>query len=163
MSGSRPVRVELGPVEGAFHVGDGRQRLVVDAHLVGGAARLLRMLGGNEHDRLAEVAHAVDREHRLIAELEPVALLARNVRVRENRVHAGHRHRLGNVDRRDARMSMRAAHGVAPEHPGCAEVARERKLALDLRDAVGAKDCVADTAEFELARRRGRRHCGRRR
>ena len=44
---------------------------------LGGAARLLGMLGGDERDRLAEVEDAVDREHRLVGELEPVALLAR--------------------------------------------------------------------------------------
>ena len=111
--------------------------------LLGGAARLLGVLGGDERDRLAEVAHAVDREHRLVAELEPVALLARDVLVGEHGVDAGHRQRLGDVDREDARVRVRAADGVAPEHPRRDEVARVRELALDLRHAVGARH-VAD-------------------
>ena len=44
---------------------------------LGRAPRLLGMLGRDERDRLAEVEDAVDREHRLVGELEPVALLAR--------------------------------------------------------------------------------------
>ena len=55
---------------------------------LGGAARLLRMLGRDERDGLAEVADAVDREHGLVGELEPVALLARHVVVREHGVDA---------------------------------------------------------------------------
>ena len=35
------------------------------------------MLGGDEGDRLAEVADPVEGEHRLVGELEPVALVAR--------------------------------------------------------------------------------------
>ena len=73
----RPVGVELGPLGRALHVGHGLERLVLDPDLLGRAARLLGMLGGDERDRLAEVADAVDREHRLVAELEAVALLAR--------------------------------------------------------------------------------------
>ena len=46
------------------------------------------MLGGDDRDRLAEVEDAVDREHRLIGELEPVGLLPGHVLVREHRVHA---------------------------------------------------------------------------
>ena len=53
------------------------------------------MVGGDERDRLAEVADTVDREHRLVAELEAVALLARDVRVRQ--------------DGMDTRQSRRAA------------------------------------------------------
>ena len=120
----------------------GGERLVVDADPLGRAPRLLGMLGGDERDRLAEVANAVDRQHRLVGELEAVVLLAGDVRVREHRVDAGHRHRLGDVDRDDARVRVRAPHRVAPEHPGRDQVARVGELALHLRHAVGARtDC----------------------
>ena len=95
----RPLRVERLLLGRALRVDDRLERLVLDADPLGGAARLLGMLGGDERDRLAEVAHAVDREHGLVGELEPVALLARHVVVREHGVHAGHRDRLGDVDR----------------------------------------------------------------
>ena len=57
----------------ALHVGDRLERLVLDDDLLGGAARLLGMLGRDERDGLAVVEDAVDREHRLVGELEPVA------------------------------------------------------------------------------------------
>ena len=63
---------------------------VVDLHGRSGAAGLLRVLGGDERDRLAEVAHLVHGQDGLVGELEPVALLAGNVRVREDSVDAGH-------------------------------------------------------------------------
>ena len=61
---------------GALHVGRPARAARTRRRSRGGrAARLLGMLGGDDRDRLAEVAHAVDREHRLVGELEPVGLL----------------------------------------------------------------------------------------
>ena len=48
------------------------------------------MLGGDECDRLAEVAHLVHGQDGLVGELESVALFAGNVAVREDGVNAGH-------------------------------------------------------------------------
>ena len=64
----------------ALGIDDGLERLVLDDDRLGRAARLLGMLGGDERDRLAVVADAVDREHRLVGELEPVGLAPGNVR-----------------------------------------------------------------------------------
>ena len=75
-------------LERALHVDDRVERLVLDADQLGGAARLLGVLGRDERDRLAEVEDAVDREHGLVGELEPVALLARDVVVGEHGVDA---------------------------------------------------------------------------
>ena len=141
----------------ALRVDDRLERLVVDADPLGGAARLLGMLGGDDRDRLAEVADALEGEHRLVAELEPVALLARDVLVREHGVDAGHAGRRGRVDRADERVRVRAADGVAPEHPGGEEVARVGELAGDLGDRVDAADGLADAAELELAGGRAHR------
>ena len=63
-------------------------------------------------------------------------------------MHAGHRHRLGDVDRADARVRVRAAQRVAPEHPGHDQVARVRELALHLRRRVGPRHELADRAEL---------------
>ena len=152
------VGMELRALGRPLHVGNGLERLVVDLDLLGRPARLLRVLGRDEGDRLAEVAHTVDREHRLVVELEAVALLARNVLVREHGVDAGHRHRLCDVDREDARMRVGAADGVAPQHPGRDEVARKRELALHLRHPVGPEHDIADAPDLERPRRRRRRH-----
>ena len=118
---------------------------------LGRATRLLGMIGGDERNRLAVVEDTVDREHGLVGELEPVVLLAGHVLVREHGVDARELDRLGDVDRRDARVRVRAADGVAPEHPRRDEIARERELALHLRDAVGPAEAVADAAHLDLA------------
>ena len=133
----------------AFHVDDGLERLVVDLDPFGCSPRLLGMLGGDERDGLAEVAHLVEREHRLVGELEAVALLARDVLVREHRVHAGRRQRLAQVELDDARVRVRAAQRVAPEHPCGDEVARVRELTRRLRDPVDALDAFADAGRAE--------------
>ena len=70
----RPVGVERLLLGRPLGVDDGLERLVLDDDRLGRAPRLLGMLGGDERDRLAVVADAVDREHRLVAELEPVGL-----------------------------------------------------------------------------------------
>ena len=157
VAGGRVLVVDRRLLGGALHVGHRLERLVVDPHLLGGAARLLGVLGRDERDRLAEVAHLVDREHRLVGELEPVGLRAGHVGMREHGVDAGHRQRLGDVELDDPRVRVRAADGVAPEHPGRGEVARVRELAGHLRDRVGALDDLADAAELELAGGRAHR------
>ena len=81
----------------------------------GGAARLLGVLGGDDRDRLAEVADAVDREHRLVGELEAVASSAPGTSSCVSTAWTpGMRERLGDVDRDDPRVRVRAAHGVRP-------------------------------------------------
>ena len=85
----RPLGVELGCSVARSMSATGSSGSYSTRIALGGAARLLGMLGGDERDRLAEVADAVDREHRLVGELEPVALLARHVVVREHGVDAG--------------------------------------------------------------------------
>ena len=108
------------------------------------------MLGSDEGDGLAEVADALEREHRLVPELEAVELCTRHVLMREHGVDARHGHRLGDVDRDDARVRVRAAQRVAPQHAGRLQVARVRELPSDLRDSVLTRDDLADAAELEL-------------
>ena len=57
--------------ERRLHVGDDRQRLVVDADELGGMVRLLERLRGDDRDRLALVPDDVRSEHRLVGVLEP--------------------------------------------------------------------------------------------
>jgi hypothetical protein len=137
-------------------VGDRILRDVVDLYRCGGAAGLLRMLGGDEGDRLAEVAHLVDGEDGLVGKLEPVALLARHVAVREDRVDSGHALGCGGAHALDLGERMGATDRVAVEHARGEEVARVRELAGDLGDGVNAADRLADAAELESAR--GRTH-----
>ena len=134
-------------------VDDRLERLVVDDDPLRGAARLLRMLGGDDRDGLAEVADAVDREHRLVGELEPVRLLpGTSACVRTactpGSVSASER----SIER--TRACAWGLRNVAPEHSRGGKVARVRELARRLGNAVRALDALADAPEHELARPR---------
>ena len=152
VAGSGAVGMERLLLGRQLGVRDGRQLLVGDLDRGGGAAGLLGALGGDDRHRLAVVAHAVDGEHRLVGDLEAVRLRARDVGVGQDGVDAGRGEGGGDVDREDARVRVRAAQRVAPEHARRLEVARERELALRLRHGVGAEDALADAPVLEAAR-----------
>ena len=120
------------------------QDLVFDAHLLRGTSCLLGMVGRDQRDRLAPVADKVEREHRLILDLEAIELHAWHVLVSEHRVNAGHRTRFRCVDRRDPRVGMRAAHRRAPQHVFGMKVGRIGECAADLGWAVDPLDAFAD-------------------
>ena len=86
----RALGMERLLLERALHVDDRLERLVLDDDRPERERGLLRVLGGDDRDRLADVAHPVGREHRLVGELEPVDLLSGHVGVRQHRVHARH-------------------------------------------------------------------------
>ena len=144
-------RLHLGRASG---VDDRIEDLVVDAHRGGRAPCLLRLLGGNDRDRLAEVANAVEREHRLVCELEAVALLSRDVLLGQRRMDSRHGECGRNVDGEDPRVRVWAADGLAPEHPGLVEVARVRELALHLGYGVAPDRRRGGVAPLQGARRR---------
>ena len=73
--------------EGELGVDDGLQLLVHHDDLVERATGDLGMVGGDDGDGLALVAHLVEGEHGLIGDLHAVRLLAGNVLVGE---HCGH-------------------------------------------------------------------------
>jgi hypothetical protein len=133
-----------------FRVDDRLERLVLDANALRRAARLLRMFRGHERYRLAEVAHALVGEHGLVLELEPVPLLAGQVLVRQHRVHAWHSDCPRDVDRHDARVGVRTAHRVTPEHPCSLQVAGVGEFARDFRNPVDARHTLADASELQL-------------
>ena len=137
---------------GALGVDDRFERLVLHADLLRRTTRLFGMLGGDERDRLPEVADAVDREHRLVAELEAVQLLARDILVGEHRMHAGHRQGARDVDPVDTRVRVRAADGLSPQHSRRVEVARVRELARDFRNGIRSPRDLADPPEDDLPR-----------
>src|SRR5207244_7714039 len=99
---------------------------------------------------LPELAPALIGQHALVLELEAVALLTGDVLVRQHRVHAGHADRPRDVDRHDARVCVRTAHRVTPEHPRRLQVAGIRELTCDLGNTVDARDALADASELQL-------------
>ncbi len=153
VAGGRAPVVDRRLLSGVLGVDDRLEGLVFDRDLLGRAPRLLRVLGGDEGDRLAEIADAVDGQHGLVGELEPVGLRAGDVGVGQHSVDAGHRKRLRDVEPQDAGVRVGAAHRVAPEHPGGDQVARVGELAGDLRDRVDPLDALPDPADLELRSR----------
>ena len=137
-----------------LHVDDELERLVLDPDRLRGSPRLLGVLGRHDGDRLALVADALVRKHRLIEEFEPVSVLSRDVSVREHGVDAGHRYRLRDVDAGDARVRVRAPQRVAPEHPRRVQVAGVRELARRLGDGVDAPPLDDGAAMGKLPRDR---------
>ncbi len=112
-----------------LHVVDGRQRLVLDDDRARRRARLLERLRGHDRDGLAVVADAVDREHRLVGELEPVGLAAPGTSACVSTACTpGRSSAAVDVDRDDARVRVRAPQRRAVEHPGSAEIARVGEL-----------------------------------
>jgi hypothetical protein len=138
------VKARLVRIHGEVHVHERLERLVVHLDQLGRPPRGLGMVGRDDRDRLALVADDVDREHRLVRDLEPVGLAAGNVIVRLDRVDAPERERLAEVDRADARVRMRAPERGPPQHPVGPEVRGVGELALHLQGPVGPVDALAD-------------------
>ena len=88
-----------------------RQRLVGDAHLLGGVFGQRAGLGDDSDDPFAGVARLTDRERMAadIRRIEPVHQgigRRRQLIARQHVMHAGHRQRCGSIDRDDARGRM---------------------------------------------------------
>ena len=112
------IDVRAGRVEQrAAQVGDRFEDFVLDDDRLDRAARGLRVVGGDDRDRLAVVAHLVDGQDGMVVRDQAVVLAAGNVLVRQHRVHAGQRERGCDVDPLDQRPGMRAAQGRAEQHP----------------------------------------------
>ena len=170
---ARPHEVPVGVVVEHRRVGvlrlarvdERRQRLVVDLDELGRVARELARLGDDRDDRLADVAHLADRER------EVLDVRARRARDLEERIGerrdllAGQRpvdavDRLGrrDVDARDVRVRVRAAHEVEVAHPVPLDVVDEDALALQEALVLLALDALAAPALLHLDRcRRERR------
>ncbi len=144
-----PAGMQRRHLRRARHVVDRRQRLVFDGDRAHGLPRVLQGLRGDDRHRLPVVAHAVDREHRLVGELEPVGLRAGDIGMRQNGVHARQGERRRDVDREDARMRVRTAQRRAVQHPGHVQIARVGELAAHLGHAVLPLDDLADAAAHE--------------
>ena len=129
-----------------------RQHLVVDLDQLAGLGRDRLGGGGDGRDRMAgeqrllarhhvaaHPAHVLDAEHHRLVDRE-VDDVARG----DHRLHAGQRLRLRGVDRLDARMRMRAAQDLAPDHAGHGGVGGKGRASGDLVDAVGTNGALAD-------------------
>lgn len=128
-------------------VGDDRQFAVLHLDLGGGAARGLRVVGGDDRDGLAVVADLAVGENGGVLDLQTVVPhLGRQVVVRHDGVDAGRGEGLGGVDGDDLGVGDRGAQDLAPEHVLVPHVGGVRELAGDLERAVRAERGLADAA-----------------
>ncbi len=129
-----------------------RQHFVIDLDQLAGLRRDRFRGGGHggdgvageqrlfaRHHVAAHPAHVLDAEHDRFVERE-IDDVARG----DHRLDAGQRFRLRGVDRLDARVRMRAAQHLAPDHAGHIGVGGKRRAARDLVDAVRANGALAD-------------------
>jgi hypothetical protein len=96
---------------------ESRQFFVVDDDRGDRGLGDLRRFGSHGGHELTDEANAIDREHGPVAETAAEVVIA-DVATGQDGVHAGHRARLGRVDRDDLRVRHRARQKVGPEHAG---------------------------------------------
>ncbi len=133
-------------VRGPLRVDDRLQYLVVDDDALQRPPRGLRVVGGDQRDRLALVAHHADGQHRLVGELQAVAVLARHVLGGQHGLHPGHRHCRADVDRLDPRVRVRAAQRRPPQHVLGPQIRGVGELSAHLDRTVRAQRGFADAA-----------------
>ena len=131
----------------------GRQRLVLDLDERGGVLGGGAALGGERHDRLADVAHALQRErehgaglHALVVEEHAAVGLAEPRGIFPGE-HAGDAGRApGGVERdaRQARVSVRAAHERDVDHARQREIVHVAAAAGEQARIVAAFDARSD-------------------
>ena len=108
-------------LERLLDVEHGGQRLIVDANLGDGLIGLALAVGDDGNDRLALVAHLVDRQRRLVvlAEIDQAEQrieVAGHIGATNNPAHPGAALGLHGVDAPDPRMRMRAAQYLQMQH-----------------------------------------------
>ncbi len=146
----RPVLVHArrAGTQGRLGGGDGRQRFVIDAdrlHRLGERARI----GCDNHgNRLADMAHDVFRQHRLLIGAEFLLRLVRRDRARHFG-QVGRREGVGDavqVHFGNSRVRMRASHHAQMQHAGTRDVVDEARTTGEQRYVLLAADRFADHA-----------------
>ncbi len=155
--------VHLGGVrgDGVGQVGDGRQVGVVDLQQFGGVAGLLLRVRDHHGDRIADVAHLADRDHRmrrfghgravlavdLPAAGQPADALGRHVGADEHFYHAGCCRCRRDVDAVDLRMRAVGAFDDGVELAGTVDVVGVVAFAAEEADVLFAANGCADAFE----------------
>lgn len=138
------VGVQRFGLERLLRVGDRLQHLVLDRDGGRGEPGGVRMVGGDRGDGLAVVADQFGREDGAVGDRASVRGVAGDVGVRDHRVDAGHRGRLGRVDGEDPGVRVRGAQYGGPEKALGPQVGRVGEGALGLRAGVGRREGRAE-------------------
>ena len=135
-------------------IGDGGQRLVVHLDGLGGEPGGLGMIGGHQRHRLTGVADDVSGQDRLVGVLDAEDAGATDVVRGQHGPHTADDQGGGDVDGADARVGVRRAQGLAPEHAVGPQVRGEGEGAGGLGDAVGSRNALTDAPDGAGPRRR---------
>ena len=112
------VDARLGMGEAVFRRAERAQRLVLDVDEVERLERRQLVAGDHGGDRIADEAHAVDRQRVLVLADRQDAVRDREVLAGQHEVHArGAPRRARDVDPHDARVRQRRAQQLAVHHP----------------------------------------------
>ncbi len=135
-----------------------RQRVVLDLDEFGGVACELAGTSDHGRDRVADVAHAADRERVVLdvragrrGELEERVCEDRDLVARERSVDAVQLECLRNVDGLDPCMGVRRAHEMDVAHLVALDVVEEHALALDETLVLLARHALPDEARLDVA------------
>ena len=138
------------------------ERLVVDAHQLGGVLGEVAALRHHQRDRLADIAHALDRQRPLIdrrlqRDQERVGQLA-HVLAGDHRPHAVLRQRRGRVDADDLGVRVRRADDVSVQRPvrhrqvvRIAAMPREQSRIFLAKDRAPKPGDTQDLADLDAA------------
>ena len=139
-------------------VGDRGQHLVVDRDRGGRAVGCFRVIGRDDHQRLALVTDLAVGQHRLVGGFEAERLAARHVVGGQHGGDPGQPQRSGDVHGPDPGPGVRAAQRRTPQHVRHPHVGGEGELAGHLEGAVGARRAGAHARVRPPGGRGGR--CG---
>ena len=144
-------------------VSDSRERLVVDLDELRGVLRERTALGNDDRDAVPRVARLVRAQRPVLGNVAvagdgPCARqrarpFVGEVGPRERRHDAVRRLRLREVDLRDLRVRVRAAHDRHPEHPGEHHVVDPARLAAKQACVLFALDRGADVVRLHFGGR----------
>ena len=116
-------------------IGDDRQRRVVDLHRFGAVDGRRARLGEHGGHFLVLEQHLADRQHHLLVEAvegrQPAEAGGLEVLAGNHGLHAGHLHRLGDVDALDLGVRVGAPHEREVEHARERQIVDVVALALD--------------------------------
>ena len=134
-------------------VEDRGQRLIVDADLCDGLIGLAVAVGDDGDDRLALVAHLVDRQRRLVVlaeidQAEQRVEVARHIGAADDPAHSGGTLGLDGVDAPDPRMRVRAAQHLQMQHALQFVIVEIGRGAGDMTQHVLALGTLADLLQI---------------
>ena len=141
-------------IQGSTDVCHGGERLVVDPHRIGRVGRRIAVSGDHDGDGLTGVADLVGRQSRRRAGFgEQGVGMADRHRSIETEIH-GREHSddafdcvdLGDIDRDDARMCLRAPHECGVQHAVHPDVVHVPTLAGDESRVLDSAERTADHA-----------------